>query len=416
MGAAMGDPQGTVISNIMDKLGLGAPAQLDPNDPKVKIMRDILSTKTMYDAEFDRLQAYFGPHMQHLDGDKHRTVLFIDPLKLQSAQAYGIKPTEFLSFALAEKGLKTHPLALYNIFNAASSVTGTAPCAVPVYDALKQNMADVVVPKSHMRQLKLDIPGLKPSEITTLVNYHEFFHCLHDKYAEAKPFENTSQKREMFADVGAMLEMMRRGSGPEIIDQMIIWRMRGKDDAHATVPALLALKNHVSTHGGVEGVRAMKTKDVLDLCYKATEEGSGMSAVSRVINFARSAPDLKAAAEKSQKPGFKFQDLMPDFTLAKTLEDRAVAIAGKVTPKSLMQANNALQQEYAAQHEKNPDDMKPMFTAAQMQITYNARVQATDYTAANARRGATLTADDQREIDFVKKTPPKVGTAPVPRR
>ena len=138
----MGDP----VSTLLEKFGLGAPAPVDPNDPKVKIMRDILSTKTMYDTEFDRLQAYFGPHMQHLDGDKHRTVLFIDPLKLQSAQAYGIKPTEFLAFTLAEKGLKTHPFALYTIFNAASSVTGTAPCAVPVYDALKQNMADVVVP------------------------------------------------------------------------------------------------------------------------------------------------------------------------------------------------------------------------------------------------------------------------------
>jgi hypothetical protein len=40
----MGDPQGTTLSNIMDKLGLGAPVPADPNDPKVKIMRDILAT------------------------------------------------------------------------------------------------------------------------------------------------------------------------------------------------------------------------------------------------------------------------------------------------------------------------------------------------------------------------------------
>jgi len=406
-GAAMGDP----VSTMLEKFGFGAPAPVDPNDPKVKIMRDILATKTMYDAEFDRLQDYFAPHVQHLDGDKQRTVLFIDPLKLQSAQAYGIKPTEFLTFVLAEKGLKTHPLALYSIFNAASSVMGTAPCAVPVYDTLKQNMADVVVPKSHMRQLKLDIPGLKPSEITTLVNYHEFFHCLHDKYAQGKPFENTPQKREMFADVGAMLEMMRRGSGPEIIDQMIVWRMRGKDDAHATVPALLALKKHVAEHGGVEGVRAMKTKDVLDLCYKATEDGSRADWMTNLHNLVRSAPDLKTAAAKAQNPAFNWKDMIPDMNAAKVLEDKAFALAGKVTPKSLMQANNALQQEYAALHEGDPNNLKPMFTAAQMQITYNARVQATDYAAANAKRGAKLDAADLQEINFVQKKPVKTAAA-----
>ncbi|TAL26767.1 MAG: hypothetical protein EPN97_18950 [Alphaproteobacteria bacterium] len=407
------DPQES-INKIMTMLGFGpAPSKFDP--AQEKIMREILATKTMYDTEFDRLQGVFAPHLEYLDHGDKRTILFIDPLKVQSAQAYGIRPTDFLSFALREKNLQANPFQLATLFNNAASVTGTAPSAMPVVDAFRHNAAEVVVPKSHMRQVNLDIPGLKPSEITALVNYHEFFHCLHDKYAKAHPFENTPQKREMFADAGAMLEMMRRGKGPEIIDQMIVWRMKGKDDTHATVPALLALKKYVKDHGGAEGVRKMTTKEVLDLCYKATEDGSSMTWISRMQNLVAAMPDISAAAAKTQTPSFKWQDLPFKKNPVQILEDKAFALGGKITPRTLMQANNALQKEYADGHEKNPNDMAGMFLAAYVETAYMKMVQGTDYTAANAKRGAKLNADDLQEIAFVQKKPLKTAAAPAPK-
>lgn len=412
MGTETQDPQET-INRLLTRMGYGAPSKFDP--AQEKIMREILATKTLYDAEFDRLHSMFAPHLEYLDQGNKRTVLFLDPLKVQSAQAYGIRPTEFLSFALQEKGLKAHPIQLALLFNNVASVTGTAPSAMPVTSAFKQNAAEVVIPKSHMRQTSLDIPGLKPSEITALVNYHEFFHCLHDKYAKAHPFENTPQKREMFADAGAMLEMMRRGKGVEIIDQMIVWRMRGKDDTHATVPALLALKKHVEQNGGADAVRKMTTKQVLDLCYKATEEGSSMSWMARLQSMVAEMPDISKAASKAQNPTFSMKDLPFKQNPVAILEDKAFALGGKITPRTLMQANNALQKEYADAHEKNPNDMAGMFLAAYVQTVYLKQVQATDYQAANTKRGATLSADDLQEIAFVQKKPVKTASAPARR-
>jgi hypothetical protein len=397
------------ISRMLTVMGYGPPSKPDP--AQEKIMRDILATKTLYDAEFDRLHAHFAPHLEYLDHGNKRTVLFLDPLKVQSAQAYGIKPADFINFALHEKGLEANPMQLYMLFNNVASVTGTAPSAMPVTDAFRHNAAEVVIPKSHMRQTSLDIPGLKPSEITAIVNYHEFFHCLHDKYATAHPFENTPQKREMFADAGAMLEMMRRGKGAEIIDQMIVWRMRGKDDTHATVPALLALKKYVKEHGGADGMRKLTTKEVLDICYKATEEGSKMGWISKMQNMMAAMPDISAAAAKAQNPSVKFSDLPFKKNPVQILEDKAFALGGKITPKTLMQANNALQKEYADGHEKNPNDMAGMFLAAYVETAYMKLVQATDYTVANAKRGAKLNAEDIQEISFVQKKPLKTAAA-----
>ena len=377
-------------------------------DPKEKIMREILATKTLYDTEYDRVQGVFAPMVEYLDHDSKRKVLFVDPLKLKSAQAFGISPTEFLSFELKEQGMSANFLQLYMIFNAASGANGgTAPCATPVADLFRKNAADVVVPKSHMRETSLDIPGLSQKEITTLVNYHEFFHCLHDKYASTHTFENTPQKREMFADVGATLEMMRRGTGPEVIDELIVWRMRGKDDAHQTIPALLALKKHMRENGGVEAIRNMKTKDVLDLCYKATEEGSSMSWISRMHGLMQEMPALSKAAEKAQHPKFNWKDLPFGKDPTRILEDKAFELGGKITPKTLMMANNALQKDYADQHGKNQDSMASMYTAAFVQDAYMKLVKAEDYDGANAKRGGKLTVDDKEEIAFVKQPPKK---------
>ncbi|MEZ0225739.1 MAG: hypothetical protein ACAH83_14385 [Alphaproteobacteria bacterium] len=407
MGTEPQDPQET-INKVLTMLGYGpAPSKFDP--AQERIMRDILATKTLYDAEFDRLNGVFAPHLEYLDHGNKRTVLFLDPLKVQSAQAYGIKPTDFLSFALREKGLQANTMQLAMMFNNVAGITGTAPSAMPVTTAFRNNAAEVVVPKSHMRQTDFDIPGLKPSEITALVNYHEFFHCLHDKYAKAHPFENTPQKREMFADSGAMLEMIRRGKGPEIIDQMIVWRMKGKDDTHATVPALLALKKYIKEHGGADGVRKLTTKEVLDVCYKATEEGSSMSWMSKMQGLMTSMPDISAAAAKAQTPTFKWQDLPFNKNPVPILEDKAFALGGKITPKTLMIANNALQKEYAEAHEKNPNDLSGMFMAAYVETAYMKMVQGADYTAANAKRGAKLNAGDLQEIAFVQKKPLKTA-------
>jgi hypothetical protein len=155
----------------------------------------------------------------------------------------------------------------------------------------------------------------------------------------------------------------------------------------------------------------MTTKEVLDLCYKATEEGSSMGWMSKMQNLVAAMPDISAAAAKTQTPSFKWQDLPFRKNPVQILEDKAFALGGKITPKTLMQANNALQKEYADAHEKNPNDMGGMFLAAYVETAYMKMVQATDYLAANSKRGAALSSDDLQEIAFVQKKPLKTAVA-----
>src|SRR5687767_1917007 len=89
-------------------------------DPKERIIQQILATKTLYDAEFDRIRKTFGPMLQYVDNGKPRTILFIDPLKVASAEAYGINPMEFIQYDLKQHNLAASPEMLRNIFNSAS--------------------------------------------------------------------------------------------------------------------------------------------------------------------------------------------------------------------------------------------------------------------------------------------------------
>jgi hypothetical protein len=90
---------------------------------------------------------------------------------------------------------------------------------------------------------------------------------------------------------------------------------------------------------------------------------------------------------------------------ARELEEKAFALAGEVTPMMLLQANAALQQEYKDKAGTDPGN--PLYTEMMIK-TQNAlmrQVKDTDYTAVNARHGATLTPQDRQDIAFVQKTP-----------
>lgn len=386
-------------------------------DPKERIMQEILATKTLYDAEFERIRKTFGPMLQSVDGGKPRTILFVDPLKVASAEAYGINPLEFLQYELRQNRIAATPAALAGIFNSVSLgsarpvlyVAGTNPMVIPVANQLRENAADIVIPKTHLTDPRINIPGMTQQQLTSYVNYHEFFHCLHDKYAGGAVQPNVHQKREMFADVGAMMEMIRQGDNPDIIDMAMDWRSKGRDADHATLPGLAGLKNFIRRHG-VDKIRNMNDRELLDTTYKITDMYASSSVVYSMQEAWAGRPGSPGGAGSLESP---LKVLPKGWNPSTVLEDKAFEIGHKITPKTLMLANNALQAEYAAARDKDPSSQKDMWMMILMEDTYVKRVSRTDYDKVNAARGASLTAEDKEDISFVKASKSPMRQAPV---
>ncbi|TAL35055.1 MAG: hypothetical protein EPN97_07730 [Alphaproteobacteria bacterium] len=380
-------------------------------------MQEILATKTLYDAEFERIRKTFGPMLQYVDGGQPRTILFVDPLKVASAEAYGINPLEFLQYELKQNNMAAAPAMLAKIFNSVSLgsarpvfyAAGTNPMVIPVVGLLRENAADIVIPKTHLTDPRINIPGMTQQQLTSYVNYHEFFHCLHDKYAGAAVQPNVHQKREIFADVGAMMEMIRQGENPNIIDMAIEWRSTGRDADHATLPGLAGLKNYIRRHG-VDKIRNMNDRELLDTTYKITDMYASSNVVYSMQEAWAGRPGSPGSADRLESP---LKSLPKGWNPTSVLEDKAFELGHKITPKTLMQANNALQAEYAAARDKDPASQKNMWMMILMEDTYVKRVSRTDYDKVNAARGASLTAEDKEDINFVKASKSPLRLAPV---
>ena len=369
------------------------------NSERARIIQEILNAKTPYDEEFERTRQIFAPMLKAVDGANPRRVLFVDPLKSVEIRDIGISPGEFIQ---AES--KDPLQAGYSPLLATMT-----PRVSTLMDSSGHNLAYVITPQSEfVDQVGGLIKGLTGEQICSYVNYHEFFHVMADKYAKDDGTVNMQQKNEMFADVGAMVEMIKRGAEPGIIDSIITFRkLPGMGTDHETGPALENLKEYIQKNG-VDKLRNMNDKDVLNLDYQIAEasstpfryrEAAAWDSVKSLFSpGAKSMPTSATALPKEWNP-------------CKLLLEKALEIDGKVTPETLLHANNALQAEYRKCFLAGNPVYEQMMTG--MEEAFARQLRATDYEAVNATRHTTLTAQDRTDIDLVKRTPIPIPVSAV---
>jgi hypothetical protein len=403
-----------ILQEVAD---MAASAVTPPSDAaKHRLMAALMFSKSAYDDEFDRIHAQFLPLLNDLDKGKPRSVIFIDPSEYAGAKAVGIDTKEYLSTALSLNGVYANSASLFMMDMSLSvqdkrtkghNSTVTNPSA-----SQAAGNSCVIVPLSHFGTTGVDLKGMTAGEISTYVNYHEFFHCMNDVYNNDKR-ANAAQKREMFSDVGAALEMIRRGSPPSIIDSILEWREKQTDASHHTQEGLKALKQTINSIG-VDKVKALTQKEVMALSYIVTEGSAssplGYKWLEMKEDFAKPGPVGKMISWLFDKP---HPDALPKgFDPQKALEEKAMRMAGKITPVSLVLANGELQREYRAQYDKTTggNEMYPQMMIATQDALIGS-VTALDYEKVNAQRKAKLTAEDREDITFVKNGG-KTGPAP----
>ena len=357
-----------ILQEIADVSAAVVPPAPDPA-AKYRLMGVLMFSKSAYDDEFDRIHKQFLPLLNDLDRGKPRKVLFIDPSEYAGAKAMGIDTREYLGSAMLLNGVMPSAGSIF-MTDAALSVqdkrTKGHNSAVTNPSANWSGNACVIVPLSHFGNTGVDLKGMTAGEISTYVNYHEFFHCMNDVY-NADTSKNAPQKREMFADVGAALEMVRRGSSPAIIDSIIEWREKQTDASHHTVEGLKALKQMVNS-SGVESIKKMSQKEVLALSYVLTDANASSAMGYRWLEMkeAWSTPGFtsKLLSRLFEQPN---PSVLPKgFDPHKALEEKAMRMGGKVTPVTLALANGELQKEYRAQYDKTSgaNEMYPQMMIA----------------------------------------------------
>lgn len=395
-----------VLQEIADMAGAAA---APPSDAaRNRLMAALMFSKSAYDDEFDRIHRQFQPMLEQLDNGKPRRVIFIDPSEYAGAKAVGIDGKEYLSTALTINGVSTDSMSMF-MMDATLSVQdkrtrGHAATVTSPNANFATGNSCVIVPLSHFGNTGVDIKGMTAEQISTYVNYHEFFHCMNDVYNQDKR-DNAEQKREMFADVGAALEMIRRGSSPSIIDGIIEWREKQTDAGHHTGEGLKALKQTIDSVG-LDKLKAMSQKDILALSYVVTEGAAsgplGYKWLQFKEEFNKPGPLGKVISLLLDRP---HPDALPKgFDPQKALEEKAMRMSGKITPVTLVLANGELQKEYRAQYDKTSggNEMYPQMMIA-TQDAFAKSVRTMDYESVNARRNAKLTAEDREDIAFVRE-------------
>lgn len=340
-----------------------------------------------------------------------------------------------------------NPHALFVIFNDARK----GPCTI------------VPSPENSI-PAALVIPGLHPSEALEFRNRHEGWHCLDNTYFnkpvpapiyEAKRNKDLSvlagndrlltgfltlHKAEILADVGALGDMIRFGGKIDLIDRIIEWRAGMADDLiHLSAPVLKEFKDRIAGMG-VDRFVAMTEAEARTLYYTVTEDfaldQTGLEALIAAENHSAPADPVQGVAGIERYRDYMAAPKAPASMMAAftailggsgitesdvasikavsadlknwspldALQDKAFALAGKVTPVSIVKAYIALQGDYNARTAANPDKADLYIEmATRLKSVFVEKTMWLDYGKINAQYNQTGTEKGTRQ--FMNKLP-----------
>jgi hypothetical protein len=418
------------------------------------------NTHTGYSGQLEGLESTLTSRLAGSHSTVHNKVVFIDPAKLDVTLSLGYAPDYALQTLLRHDNVTLPDNQLEMAGEKAASYhqsrfgTKTYTQDPTAITNLKNPIAQacVVVPSSE-HALEVDIKGLSRAETVEFTNRHESWHCLDGKYtlrhldpAKLEAVKSgslvsqlgdptaleayaTLYKKESLADVGALGDMIRAGKSPDIIDKVIAWRNSDpKDLQHLSSPVLQGFKAQIEQMG-LENFRRLPDAeaqkmyfDTVDLCgmtAKSLDTSIRYATAPRAqrekyhrdaetdLDAARAIAllsHIKAPPKDVQKPlsaaEKKVAQQLKSFHPGTLLDNKAFELGGKITPATLADAYDDLQEGLRAKMQAEPNNKLWQAQATALQQEFLTHARTADFVALNAARGVDIVRVDAALKDF----------------
>lgn len=423
--------------------------------------------RTSYSTQLDSLETALNSYIVAHDATVHSRAAVLDPAQFDVGIALGMTPQQTVAQMLTlERVPVTRDRVMHTMgeiavpFDTRLGVASytQSPAAISNFSGQEPDICIIVPTSDHA--LIADIPGLSHTQQIGFINRHEEWHCkdtafnlrhmTQEELARITPgllVENvdnkpmleifsTFYKKEALGDVGAVGDMIRKdGFGTDVIDKISNWRVNSPNDIqHLSSPVLQEMKRRI-TAMGLPAFRAMDD-GAAKAFYVGLVREKGMSARSLEINirfekadvagrlawleqsktdpeaekaidfisyYHREPLDSRPTGELNAQEQALAEQVMQWNPFAR-LEDRAFALARKITPSSLVQAYGLLQDELRTEMLANPDNRLTIAKMTALRKTFSWQVQTTDYVEANELRGVDITRAERGLSHFSAQT------------
>lgn len=423
--------------------------------------------RTSYSTQLDSMETALNNYIVARDTTVHNRAAVLDPAQFDVGIALGMSPQQTVALMLTLERVPPTPDRIMHTLGKIAIPFDTrlglasytqAPAAISNFSGHEPDICIIVPTSDHA--LVADIPGLTHAGQVRFINRHEEWHCkdnafnlrhmTQEELAQITPglladnADNTPMlelfsifyKKEALGDVGAVGDMVRKdGHSIELIDSISSWRMNSPDDIqHLSTPVLAELKHRIAAMG-LPAFRAMDD-DEAEAFYIGIVRDKGMSARSLEVNIRFELADEagKAAWLEQAKTDPEVAKAVEFFTyyyrepvnnrptgalsaneqaLAEQvmrwnpfaqMEDRAFALARKITPSSLVQAYGLLQDELRQEMMSSPGNPLPAAKMIALRESFSWQVQGTDYVEANELRGVDITKAERGLTQFAAQT------------
>ncbi|MCE9506969.1 MAG: hypothetical protein K8R48_01455 [Alphaproteobacteria bacterium] len=422
------------------------------------------SVESGYSCQLQDLQQELNTRLKASDPNSKIRVVILDPIQMDVGLSLGLWPGEVAVQMLWAQGVKPDAILVYQVAEAFTGVAVVSAGQDTTYTSdpktvwsspdAEGNIVRIVIPVSDYAPC-FYIPGLSSQDMTEAVDRHEGWHAIDRKnirpvidYLKLNPdslktirqkngnldylkYSCSKYNRESYADVGSAGDMIRNGRGPELISQLIAWRMANREDvSHMSPPALRELQAQISAMG-LDKFRALDDQQAEQL-YNGVIDKIGLTParLTLVYQYLQCAPEKRMdfVVENECDPDFAVafsyinsfvmldvaerpvsalsEDTEVSMILdmmdipaamqawdAKTdLQKRAMAIDGKITPASYARAYGSLMNDM-----DNLFDSADIYTQAflaskmiKLKNTFLVSVVTTDYVQANKIYGVDI--------------------------
>ena len=260
--------------------------------------------ETGYSVTLRKLEADLNAYAARNGLRQYPSIAVLDPVKADVGLALGLSPVMVAQTVMLQKDIFPHRglreiVGQFLVSRELQTVVGDSftqdPHALYVLDPNLKMPCIIIPAPDNTVPVFFEIEGLSTAEAAAFQSLHEGWHCLDDRYhnrtfpaevyasfdpekletlignAEGLEAYSNAHKAEVFADIAALGEWVRKGRDLSDADKIESWRTKNYDRLqHATGPVLKALKKEIEGMG-LEKFRAQSEAEARAMYYRVTE-------------------------------------------------------------------------------------------------------------------------------------------------